>query len=121
MTRPESLPEGASHADLLEATVSQMVDGVLVVDLKGKLQLLNSAAERLLGVAYRDIPRERWSEHFGIYGPDGVTPVPVDNLPMVRALSGETTQNVEQVVRNTAWPAGARFIVSACPLKAEDG
>src|SRR6185295_4059398 len=121
MARPESLPEGASHADLLEATVSQMVDGVIVLDLQGRLQILNHTGERILGVPYRNIPRERWSAHFGIHRPDGTTLVPVEELPMVRALHGETSHDVEQVLRNDVHPGGLRFSVSACPLKDDEG
>jgi two-component system response regulator HydG len=121
MTRPESLPEGASHADLLEATLSQIVDGVVVVDLQGRVQVLNSAAEQILGVPFRNIPKERWSSHFGIHGPDGLTLVPAENLPIVRALAGETVRDAEEVLRNEARPAGGRYSVSACPLRAEDG
>src|SRR5882672_3412670 len=105
MTQTDPPPEGASREDLFRATLSQLVDGIVVLDRDGRLQMLNAAAEEVLGVNVHGIPHDQWPAHFGIYRPDGVTLCPVEELPLLRALKGEEVRDAEYVLRNAARPA----------------
>jgi len=117
MTQTDPPPEGASREDLFRATLSQLVDGIVVLDRDGRLQMLNAAAEEVLGVNVHGIPHDQWPAHFGIYRPDGVTLCPVEELPLLRALKGEEVRDAEYVLRNAARPEPRRFSVTGSPLR----
>ncbi|GAB3254920.1 hypothetical protein GCM10027456_31280 [Kineosporia babensis] len=107
-------------AALLSAVLDSIADGVGVVDRKGAFLLHNRAAKAMLGVA-EDVDRPGdWQEHYGIYRTDGITPFPTAELPLVRALAGETTDLVDLVIRNPDRPQGLMISVSGRPLDATD-
>jgi len=83
--------------------------------------LQNPAARMLVGVTTQAPGPDGWQRHAGIYLPDGVTPFPTDELPLVRALHGESTDGVEMVVRNEERPDGVLLSVSARPLEGGTG
>jgi PAS domain S-box-containing protein len=113
--------ERESHrkSQILQSVLDSMGDGVAVADEKGKFILFNSAAEKILGVGAKSMPRQDWSEYFGIYLPDGVTPVPADDIPLAQALRGESVEGAELFVRNPKNPDGIWINVTATPLTDE--
>lgn len=103
----------AEH-ELLDSVVTRMGDGLIVADAQGRFVLFNPSAERLLGVGRRESTPDRWSEVYRCFRPDGVTPFPPGELPLARALLGESVDGVEIYV---ARPDGGRWIsVSARPF-----
>ena len=48
----------------------------------------------------RQVPVNEWSQHYGLYLPDKVTPFPHDQLPITRSIRGEEVDNIEMFVRN---------------------
>jgi PAS domain-containing protein len=109
------------QADLLAAIMDSISDGVGVVDPQGEFMLLNPAAEAILGPPAGGGGPERWQAHYGIHLPDGVTAFPTADLPLVRALSGESTEQVEMFIRNAVRPDGVSITVSGRPLITRDG
>ncbi|WP_433790384.1 ATP-binding protein [Actinoplanes sp. CA-252034] len=115
--------EAASRrqAELLGAIMLTISDGVIVVDSRGMILLENPAAKELLGVAgFPDRPEE-WQEHFGVYHPDGRTPMPLAEMPLFRALNGETADRVEVLVRNPGRPEGVLLSIDGRPLDPSAG
>ncbi|MBU8896833.1 PAS domain S-box protein [Corallococcus sp. M34] len=106
---------------LLASVFASMGEGVLVVDASHHFVLLNPAAERILGLGPVDVPVEQWSEHFGLYLPDQATLYPPERLPVVRALHGELVDRAEVFLRNAERPSGAWLLVSARPVRDENG
>lgn len=98
-----------------------MADGVVVADENGKFLLWNRAAERVVGIGLTDTPSEEWTERYGCFLSDGVTPYPHHELPLVRAFQGESVDDGEVVIRNVAIPEGIPLSVNARPLRDEDG
>ena len=100
------------QADLLAAILDSIGDGVGVVDHNGEpiQQILRS--EVILGIEEATGGIEHWQAHYGIFGADGSTPFPTDQLPLVRALAGESTEQVEMVIRNASHPDGITITVS---------
>ena len=84
---------------ILEAVLQSMGEGLVVADAQGRFRVFNPMAQQLLGLGSSDIPREEWSNYFSIFRPDTVTPFPADELPLVRALKGESVDNVEMYIR----------------------
>ena len=104
----------------LEA-LSSLGDGVLIVDERARLVYFNSAAVRLVGADKLSDDPTTWSEEYGIYHPDEQTPFETEALPLVRALGGQPSQDVEVFVRNQAVPEGIHLLCSGCPLRDENG
>lgn len=109
------------QAVLLGAVVSTLSEGVSVVDAEGRFLVHNQAARRMLLVDDTDDGPEVWQQHYGLYLPDGKTPYPTDELPLVRALAGQTVNDVELVVRSKRHNEARSLSVSASPLNAEAG
>jgi signal transduction histidine kinase/response regulator RpfG family c-di-GMP phosphodiesterase len=106
---------------ILRSVLDNMGDGVLVADEHGKMVLLNPAAEQMVGPGAKEIPRAQWSELFGIYRPGTTSLYPADELPLARAMRGETADGIELYVRNPMRPEGMFANVSVRPLKDDRG
>jgi two-component system cell cycle sensor histidine kinase/response regulator CckA len=75
---------------LLESILDSMSEGLVAADEHGKFIVWNPAAEKIVGVGAADIVLEKWSQHYGLYLPDKVTPFPPEFNPLARAIRGET-------------------------------
>src|SRR6185503_9362223 len=64
---------------LLEATLNNLADGVVVADSQGVITRLNPAVARILGGSAEGPPGE--AVVFEILRPDGCTPFPEDEQP----------------------------------------
>lgn len=113
--------EARRQAGLLSAIMASLGDGVGVVDEHGEFLLHNPAAKALLGVTDDVNAPQEWQEHYGLYRPDGRTPFPLEELPLMRALRGESCDGVEMVVRNPARPDGILVSVDGRPLDPSAG
>lgn len=119
-SRTRAQADARRHAGLLHAILDSIGDGVGVVDSSGEFLLHNRAAKDLLGLD--DVPDpDTWQEHYGLFLPDGTTPFPTEELPLVRAMRGESTDGVDMVLRNPARPDGATISVTGRPLAAAAG
>jgi signal transduction histidine kinase len=96
-------------------------DGVMVVNVDGRIVYSNRAADRILGKSVPDSGPDEWSSHYGVFQVDRTTPFQVDDYPLIRALRGEETENVEVFVRNPVVPDGVLISVTGRPLRDADG
>jgi light-regulated signal transduction histidine kinase (bacteriophytochrome) len=67
-----------------------------------------------------DLPSQEWTSHYGLFMTDKVTPFPADQIPLVRAIRGESSVT-EMFVRNPEVSDGSWIEVSASPLQDNDG
>jgi len=104
----------------LRSVLDSMVEGLVATDEQGKFVLWNPAAERILGMRAANVGSEEWTAHYGLYLPDTVTPFPVEQIPLVRALRGEASMT-EMFVRNPEIIDGAWIEVSAAPMFDKEG
>ncbi len=111
-----SRAEAIYQADLLDATVNSMVEGMAVVGEKGELLLLNPAAVASLGSPVTgEAPTT--SSDIDVRNLDG-SELTVEEQPTYRALHGESVSNMS--VRVGA-PGQERILsVSASPLPPDD-
>jgi PAS domain S-box-containing protein len=105
---------------MLHSVLDSMAEGLVAADEQGKFLIWNRAAERIVGYGPADLPPREWSEHYGNYLPDGVTPFPTEQLPLVRAMHGEVS-TAEIFVRNPEVAGGAWIEARGGPLKDKDG
>ncbi|MBD1864152.1 MULTISPECIES: ATP-binding protein [Trichocoleus] len=110
-----------AQQELSQLILNSMNDGVIVADEAGKFLVFNPAAEKLFGNGAMEIDQADWSEHYGLFLPDTVTPFPIEALPLVRTLQGEEPQNVEMFIRHAQAPAGLWLLISGKPLKDATG
>jgi signal transduction histidine kinase len=110
-----------SQTAILQSILDSMGDGVSVANERGDLLLLNPAGERIVGVGISEGgPADRPSR-YGLYLPDQSTPYPATQLPLARAVRGESCDDVEMFVRNAALPEGRWLSVTARPLRDKGG
>lgn len=77
------------HASFLEAVVASLDVGILAVDDEGEVLVTNQAAADLLGEEPHADKMPAWVERRQATDAQG-RPVPVEGLPLVRAMNGET-------------------------------
>lgn len=98
---------------LLDAVLDSVGVGVVACDGDGKLNVFNRAAALFHGTApgAAGVSADSWASTFDLYGADGVTPMETEQIPLWRALLGETVANVEMSIV----PKGrsARFVLSS--------
>jgi PAS domain S-box-containing protein len=108
-----------------QAFTSQVVesisDAVITVDRDGRLNYLNEAARNLYDDGrYPELLRDVTDLH-AMAGPDGSTPILAGELPLARALAGETVRDAE--ITFVADTAGADKVLSvaARPFRDSEG
>ena len=99
----------------MRAIFDSISDGVIVADEKGNLTF-NQSAERIIGGRVDTILEQR-TEEYSIFYPDKVTPIPAEELPLVRALRGEATDEMEMFIRTTAKPEGVYISTNGRPIE----
>ncbi len=105
----------------LEFIINSISSGIVVANSQGRFILFNPAAEDLLGVGLTEVLPEQWTERYGCYLPDRVTPYPPRDLPLARALRGETVSGASIFIRNPQKPKGLLLSVDAGPVWNDKG
>lgn len=111
----------AGSEGMMHLVFRSISEGVIVADTTGKALVFNPAAERLMGGRPPQADTGKWEEVEGLYHTDNRTPLRVDEMPLVRALSGLKTEGQEVCVRSG--PGGdPRFLsVTGVPLREAGG
>ena len=104
----------------LQLVLGSMGEGLIAVDREGHFLIWNDSANKLMGRGATDLPSAQWTPHYKIFLPDGITPCPVDRLPLVRALLGESVQ-VELMIEHPKRENQVSLEVSARPMKDAQG
>jgi two-component system NtrC family sensor kinase len=106
---------------ILQSVLDCMGDGVVVADAESRFLVFNPAAERILGRGRLDGPPEDWSRQYEIFLPDRTTGYPVEDLPLMRAIRGESADQVELYVAYPSRDDGTWIHVTGRPLRDERG
>ncbi|BAS57188.1 PAS fold-4 domain-containing protein [Leptolyngbya boryana NIES-2135] len=86
----------ARFATERDAILQQLIEGVIVTDVEGRITFVNDAASRLHGVAQLDVLPEDYSETYHLYTEEG-HPYPAADLPLSRAVFKD------EVVKEARW------------------
>jgi PAS domain S-box-containing protein len=105
-----------SYARRVTNILESLNDGVIVADRQGRILFANQAATAVSGTARPDVPPSDWSEQHGFFVPGTDQPFPPDELPLARAIRGETIDDVELQVRNPQVPDGIQVSVRGGPM-----
>jgi PAS domain S-box-containing protein len=108
------------HA-LQQSILENIADGVVVADRDGRFLLWNRRAEQIVGAGPDQVAPERWTSHFGLFRNEAGDSVPTPELPLLRAIRGESCDNVELYLHNPKGDQGRWVQITARPLRDEDG
>src|SRR5580704_2845265 len=109
-----------SQTLMLQSVLDSMAEGLVAADEQGKFIIWNPAATRIVGIGAADVPPGEWNQHYGVYLPDTITPLPNEQNPLVRAIRGETC-STEIYVRNPELESGVWIEISGGPLRDRNG
>lgn len=90
--------EFEKQSEFINALLTNLSDGIVACDKNGNLTLFNQASIEFHGLEVKSIPPEQWSEYYDLYLPDGRTPMPKTEIPLFRALQGESVRDVEMKI-----------------------
>ena len=65
-----------------------MGEGLVAADEHGKFIIWNPAAEKIVGLGAANLPSQQWTEHYGLFLPDTVTPFPLTRTPWCEPFAG---------------------------------
>jgi PAS domain S-box-containing protein len=105
---------------MLQSVLNSMCDGLVTADEQGRFVLWNAAAERILGLGPAEKPSGEWSDHYGLFLEDTVTPLPPEQNPLTIAIRGEVNHAVV-FVRNQHNADGVFIDVYGTPLVDKSG
>jgi signal transduction histidine kinase/CHASE3 domain sensor protein len=107
-------------AAVLRSTFHSMAEAVLVIDTKGEVLLSNPAAEKMLRCR-PGMTVELLRSLSTVFHADGVTPLPVHDMPAARALRGEAFDATEILVRPVSGNPPVHLMISGRPLRDGSG
>jgi PAS domain S-box-containing protein len=102
-----------------QAVLQQVAEGVIVTDAAGRIAFVNEAAALLHGTDRTGVMQPDYSQAYGLYTEEG-EPYPPEELPLARAVRGETVSEERWRVRR---PDGSEIVAigGARPIVAADG
>ncbi|GHA16172.1 putative bifunctional diguanylate cyclase/phosphodiesterase [Oceanisphaera arctica] len=98
-----------------EAVVEQSHDLVVACNIDGQITLSNNRHKKDLLWATPGLSLEEWSHRAPCYPPNGVIPLPLQQLPLYRALHGEVIKAEEIMIREPDQTPHL-LLVSGCPI-----
>jgi PAS domain S-box-containing protein len=84
--------------EMLRVLLDNVQAGIVACNAEGILTLFNRVAREFHGLPEQPLPPDRWAEYYDLYMPNGRTRMPQTEIPLFRALQGETVYNVEMVI-----------------------
>ena len=106
---------------ILQSVLDCMREGVVVVDREARLLVFNPAAEQILGRAPADARLQPWNPLHAVYHPDRATRYTDEELPLFRAIRGESLDQVEVFVAHPSLQQGSWMLINARPLRDDQG
>ena len=84
--------------NFLQALLDNLSDGIVSCDQNGILTLFNQATREFHGLPQQAIPVDEWAEYYDLYLPDGETLMSREQIPLFRALQGESVRDLEMMI-----------------------
>ena len=107
-------------ADMLRLILSQVGEGILVINTSCDVVFMNEVASQLLGTAELPPSSAEWASFYGFYLPDTITPYPQGETPLLQALRGASFNDAQFYVRNRN-VTGRWLSATTRPLRNREG
>ncbi|MDM3871719.1 ATP-binding protein [Porticoccus sp. W117] len=115
-------PGMPNDKDTLLAIIESLNDGVVVCDMEGNFTHFNKAANKIHGLGASSVDPDSWSNTYGMFKTDRTTPFPPEQLPLARAMAGETTHNVGMCIQKHGEDSPMKLIeVNGAPVISAEG
>ena len=105
----------------MKAVFDSMSEGVVVIGADLVPLFHNASAQRICAVEALDKGVRYWAERCAIFRSDMETRLPPEENPLLLALNGQATAEVDLFVRNELNPDGVHLRVSGNPLTGARG
>ena len=104
--------------ETLELIINSMQEGLMAVDATGRPLLVNDTASQLFAIDELSLVlAARWPERQGLFVPGTQTLYAFEQLPLYRALQGESGGPLPILVRNAREPAGRLISCNYRPIR----
>jgi PAS domain S-box-containing protein len=113
----QEMHERRRITEILDNTINSMADAVLVGDRDGNIVLCNAAAQRVMNIREGMSPAQ-WTYAQQIFMADGVTPMPLQERPLMRAVRGESFEDYELTVHYPHAGKPITFVATGGPIRA---
>ena len=104
-----------SHQRLF-SILDNIGEGVIVADKDGNFIIFNKRAEEILGVGSISESWEEWTQTYGVFLPDCVTHFPESEMPLYRALHGESAETWRCILKMKNFLLAAGSQLPAAPF-----
>lgn len=114
----------AERVRVLEAILESAGEGIMVADEHARLIIANPVGRRIVGRGPSDVPLQdgiMWAHETGLFRDETEAVFPLDELPLRRALRGETLDGVDMFVKNPRYPDGIYVQATGRPVREPDG
>lgn len=111
-----------SGLEQLKSSTLLAQTGLLVAasDSAGRIALLSPSMQELFELPFEPIPEDEISDRFRLFTQDGSAPLPVEDVPLVRARRGEVVRDA-MIMSRTATGRPLHLRCNASPLIDPDG
>ena len=106
---------------LLHSIFANISDGVVVVGRTSNVMMANLRAKHIIGPIPFIKSSDEWFKPNLYFYPDKITPLPMEEHPIFKAIWGQSTDNVEMFIRNAESSDEIYASVSSRPLQDPDG
>jgi PAS domain S-box-containing protein len=102
--------------ELFQRIFNSIAEGVIVADTKGEFLFFNNIAEEILGIGMQKIEPEKWSDVYGCFYIDQITPFPSDKLPLAQTIRTGKVCGETVFIKNNARPKGVFIDITGSPI-----
>lgn len=102
---------------ILHYITNRMSDGVMITSSAGEFVLYNTAATMLTGMEPPKVGPDEWVQLYGCFREDRVTPFDTEELPLIRALTGNETDRTPMFLRNDKLQDGRYIEITGRQIK----
>jgi PAS domain S-box-containing protein len=106
-----AVPGQQQSPQFLEALLANASDGIVACDADGHLVLFNLAAQIFHGLPPEPIEPDDWGEYYDLYDRDGIEILSKSEIPLFRALQGETVLSEEMMIKSSR--GGVRSLLAS--------
>jgi PAS domain S-box-containing protein len=104
----------------LDTLLDNLSDAIVACNAEGVLTLFNRAAREYHGLPHAALPAREWAEYYDLYRADGKTRLETEEIPLWRALQGESVRNCEMQIVPKQGSARA-VLASGDPIRSVTG
>ncbi len=101
--------------ELLKVVITNLDEDIVACDADGVLTRFDGLTSTLAALPGERIAADDWPRVYQLYLPDGVTRMRKEDIPLYRALQGETVRNAEMVTMGERDEA-CTYLASGSPL-----